>query len=264
MLSRFTPPQGIQVGPFFVYFYSVMLLIAIWIGYTLVEREAKKNQLPKGTILDLIAPLLIAGVIGARAGYVLQNLGYFLESPLDMLHLTTGGLSIHGALLVGAITLYLFTRKRKMSFLKLTDTLVRPLLTAQIIGRLGNYFNQELFGYPTDVAWKLLIDPTHRPPQYQNVSFFHPTFLYEMLLNGIGLFLLYRLKPKKEGQLTFTYLIVYGAARLITEMFRLSDRLVWHFSLAQIISLTIIIAALYLIWRSTDGRKQSQQLPKLR
>lgn len=264
MLSRFTPPQGIQVGPFFVYFYSLMLLIATWVGYLLAEREAKKNQLPRGTVLDLIAPLLIAGVLGARVGYVLQNLGYYLNSPLDIFHLTTGGLSIHGALISGAIALYFFARSRKLPLFKLTDTFVRPLLAAQIIGRLGNYFNQELFGYPTDVAWKLLIDPTHRPPQYQNASFFHPTFLYEMLLNSIGLFLLYRLKPKKEGQLTFTYLIVYGAARLITEMFRLSDRLVWHFSLAQIISIAIIIAALYLIWRSTDGRKQSQQLPKSR
>jgi phosphatidylglycerol:prolipoprotein diacylglycerol transferase len=128
----------------------------------------------------------------------------------------------------------------------ITDVLALPVLAGQVIGRLGNYFNQELFGYPTSLPWKIFIDASHRPAQYLQNSYFHPTFLYEMLLDAVGFAILWFWRPKKAGQLTAGYLLVFAIGRFVTEIWRISDRVLWGLSLAQLISLVVGLFALYL------------------
>lgn len=259
------PPAGLEVGPIFIYYYSLAMAAAVWFGYLVTLGQAKKRQLSKTVVTDAVALLLVSGVIGARIGYITQNLGYYLSQPTEIFHLTSGGLSIHGALAAGAISLYLFAKRRGIPWLRLTDTFALPVLVGQIIGRLGNYLNQELFGYPTNLPWKLFIDPAHRPEAYQLSQFFHPTFLYELLLNGVGLLILTKLNLKKEGQLTAGYLLVLASTRFIVELLRISDRLLLGLSLAQLVSIALAITGLWLYLSSDRGsaeQKQRQSSPK--
>lgn len=232
--------DGFSVGPVRIYYYSLCLLAAVWLGYWLALREAKRQDIAATKIVDIIVLAMVSGVVGARVSYVVQNEAYFSHHIGDIFRLTSGGLSIHGALIGGLIALWLYGRRWKIPLLKLTDTLVIPLLAGQIIGRLGNYFNQELFGYPTNLPWKMYVDIAHRPSQFLQFSYFQPTFLYEMLLNGLGLWLLWRYRPQKLGQLTALYLIIFSVSRFITEIFRISDRPFLSLSLAQIVSLILI------------------------
>lgn len=246
--------DGFFLGPIKIYYYSLCLLAAVWIGYAIAIRLGKEQKIATTAISDITALLLVSGVIGGRIGFVLQNLGYFSAQPAELFRLTSGGLSIHGAIIAGLLALYWFCKKHRLSVATLADLFALPLLAGQIIGRLGNYFNQELFGYPTHVPWAITIDPAHRPAGYFDEATFHPTFAYEMILNTLGLVILWQFRKtfKKPGDLALAYLIVSSVNRFIVEIFRISDRLFWQLSLAQIISLAIIITAnLFLYRRST-------------
>jgi prolipoprotein diacylglyceryl transferase len=138
-----------------------------------------------------------------------------------------------------------------------------PLLIGQIIGRLGNFTNQELFGYPTDLTWKIFIDPENRPGQFSQASYFHPVFAYEMIANAIGLLLLVWLKFKKPGQLTGAYLLVWATSRFMIEIWRISDRIVYDLSLAQLMSLLILPLAIYLLkYPRVEELRSKRQRPK--
>lgn len=241
--------DGFWLGPIKIYYYSLCILLAVWAGYGLLLRQTKSLKLSSTLLTDFVMTVLVTGVIGARLGYVIQNWTYYRAFPGDILKLSSGGLSIHGALVFGLLALFLLTRKKGLRFLAVTDAFAPPVLLGQIIGRFGNYFNQELYGYPTNLPWKIFIDDIHRVPAYQNVAYYHPTFLYEIILNSLGLLLIWRWQRghKKTGQLTGLYLIVLGLSRFITEIWRISDRLAFHLSLAQYVSVFLIIAgaALY-------------------
>lgn len=245
-LSHWIPVDHLSIGPLRIYYYSLCLLAAVWIGYVVAVRKGKVYNFSNNFVTDLVAEMLIAGVLGGRIGFVVQNIPYFSQNPSEILRLTSGGLSIHGAIVAGLLTLWWTNRRRKVALVKLTDTLALPLLAGQTIGRLGNYFNQELYGYPTEVPWKIIIDPAHRLPGYFASSYFHPTFLYEIILNLIGFALLWFWQPKKPGQLTLGFLAVFAINRFIVEIWRISDRPLWSLSSAQIISL-IILAGLGII-----------------
>jgi phosphatidylglycerol:prolipoprotein diacylglycerol transferase len=235
-------------------------MVAIWVAYALALRSRRALNFNPDQLTDIVALILGAGIVGGRLGFVIQNFSYFNTHPVDTIRLTTGGLSIHGALLIISLALFYYAKQKKLSFLKLTDHLVIPLLAGQIIGRLGNYFNQELFGYPTELPWKLAIDPLHRPTGYFSNFYFHPTFLYEMLLNAIALLFVSRLKQKREGSLSLIYLLLFAVNRFIVEIFRISDRYLFNLSLAQWISLVIIIGC-GVIYRKYYANKSTLSKP---
>ncbi len=240
------PPASSQLhlGPISLYWYSLVLLIALWSAYFLLLRQARRYQLTREIILDSLIVVLIGGVIGARLGYVLQNIPTDTEQWFSIIKITSGGLSIHGALIGGVIGLAGYARRHRLSLLTLTDCYTLPVLLGQVIGRFGNYFNQELYGYPTHLPWKLAVDPEYRPKQYPFASTFHPTFLYESLFNLIGLIVLHRLNLRKKGQLSLGYLVVFSLSRFLTEIWRISDRVIGVFSLAQLISLALLFGVL--------------------
>ena len=134
-----------------------------------------------------------------------------------------------------------------MNFLKLADLFSFGLITGQIIGRWGNYFNSEAFGLPTELPWKLYIPYQLRPIEYRNYEFFHPTFLYESILNLIILIILYLILRKnnetmKNGLIFFSYLILYSIARLLTETLRVDSILnISNFHIAHIAAIVLIL-----------------------
>lgn len=233
--------------------YGVMLAVAITLGFLWAQRRAKHIDLPKQLLSDVLFWTVIGGLIGARLGFVVQEFDYFWRQPMEILALWQGGLSFHGGLvgglLGGLITLAL--KKQLHYFWTMADITAAPLLLGAIIGRLGNWANQELYGYPTTLPWAITIDSVHRLPGYENFSMFHPTFAYEMLLNLLGIVILIFLFERKRrleirnlklkiGESFLFALAWYSLARFITEIWRIGDRLLGPLSLAQLISLTII------------------------
>lgn len=233
-----------------IYFYGVVLALAIAVG-TLVSNyfAEKKFELPKDVIVDMTPYLIIFGIIGARLYYCILNHDFYLRFPTEILAIRHGGISIHGAILGGFLGLILFAKRRNFSIARLCDVSVIGLILAQSIGRWGNFFNSEAFGYPTNLAWKLYIAPQYRPIPYTNYEYFHPTFLYESILDllifAVLLFILKKDFYKKEGNLALIYLILYSLVRIFVEYFRIDSVSYVHgIPIAIIVSACIILLAL--------------------
>ena len=189
-----------------IYFYGVILAIAISIG-TLVANFFGERYfgLKKDTIVDLAPYLVIFGIIGARLYYCCLNHDFYLRFPTEILAIRHGGISIHGAILGGFIGLIIFAKRHKISMPKLCDVTAIGLILAQAIGRWGNFFNSEAFGKPTDLPWKLYIAPQYRPIPYTEIEYFHPTFLYESILDLMLFFILFLLVKKQKTKKRWKY-----------------------------------------------------------
>src|SRR5665811_774370 len=167
------------------------------------------------------------GIVGARIYHVItDNQLYFGEGrrPIEALYIWQGGLGIWGAIGLGALGAYIACRINKVSFLGVADALAPGILIAQAIGRWGNYFNQELFGKPTNLPWGLEIDPIHRPDGYEQFATFHPTFLYESLWNLSAALLILWIDRKYRltgGRMFALYVMVYTAGRTWIELMRI-------------------------------------------
>lgn len=233
-----------------IYFYGVILALAIVIGTFVAEYFSTKiYNLKKDSIIDLAPYLVIFGIIGARLYYCILNYEFYLRFPTEVLAIRHGGISIHGAILGGLIGLIIFAKRHKISILKLMDISSVGLVLAQSIGRWGNFFNSEAFGTPTDLAWKLYIAPQYRPIPYNNFEYFHPTFLYESILDlvifTILVWMLNSQNKPKNGNIALTYLILYSIARIFVEHFRIDSTCYIHgIPIAIIVSVIIIILAI--------------------
>ena len=172
------------------------------------------------------------------------------EKDLKHMHLIpciwNGGIAIHGAIIGGIITFLIYAKLNKLNFLKYADLFSFGLVTGQIIGRWGNLFNSEAFGLPCNLPWKLYIPFLSRPLGYQNYEYFHPTFLYESLLNILVLIILLcilKYKDKnKNGIIFFSYLILYSLIRFFIEAIRTDSVLnILNIHIAQIASVIFLI-----------------------
>ena len=240
-----------------IYFYGVILATAITVGTLMANHFGEKYfQLKKDVVIDMAPYLIILGIIGARIYYCVLNHDFYLRFPTEILAIRHGGISIHGAILGGFIGLVWFAKKHKISIAKLCDISAIGLVLAQSIGRWGNFFNSEAFGTPTNLPWKLFIAPQYRPIPYTNCEYFHPTFLYESILDFlVFIILLLLLKKefhKKEGNIALIYLILYSLVRIFVETLRIdSVSYIAGIPIAIIVSASIILVALpVLIYRN--------------
>ena len=245
-----------------IYFYGVILAAAIVIGVLVADNFGSKCfGLKKETIIDLSPYLIFFGILGARLYYCLLNYDFYLRFPAEILAVRHGGISIHGAILGGLIGLIIYAFRRRVSVSKLCDVVVTGLPLAQAIGRWGNFFNSEAFGLPTNLPWKLYIAPQYRPVPYENCEYFHPTFLYESVLDFIIFLVLYLIVKrnfnKKDGNLALIYLILYSFARIVVETLRIdSVRDVFGIPVAIFVSVSIIfVAILTLIYNNFSEDK---------
>ena len=232
-----------------IYFYGVILALAIVAGTFVSDYFGQKFfGFKKETIVDLAPYLIIFGILGARLYYCLLNYNFYMRFPTEILAIRHGGISIHGAILGGLIGLIIFAKRRNISVFKLCDVSAIGLALAQSIGRWGNFFNSEAFGTPTNLPWKLYIAPQYRPIPYSDVNYFHPTFLYESVLDlaifGILVFILKKGLNKKEGNIALIYLILYSLVRICVESLRIdSVRDIFGIPVAIFVSICIIIIA---------------------
>jgi phosphatidylglycerol:prolipoprotein diacylglycerol transferase len=204
-------------------------------GWLTYKRAGRSGHNPE-IVWDMLIWLIIGGIIGARLWHVFTpspsliaegiDTRYYLTHPFDLLNVRRGGLGIPGAVIGGALALFFFTRRHKLNFFEWTDLAAPGLALGQAIGRWGNFFNQELYGAPTNLPWKLFIDPQHRLPGFTEKEFYHPLFLYESLWNLANMFLLLWITRRfsnrlKTGDIFLTYLIVYPVGRFFLDFVRL-------------------------------------------
>ena len=251
----FTSPSQILCTIFgvHIYFYGVILAIAIAVGTLIADRIGVKYfELKKETIIDLAPYLIIFGIIGARLYYCFMDIGFYMRFPTEILAIRHGGISIHGAIIGGLLGLLIYAYRHKTSIKKLCDVSAIGLALGQAIGRWGNFFNSEAYGLPTNLPWKLYIAPQYRQIPFQDIDYYHPAFLYESILDlfifGTLLYLARSKKLKKDGNIALLYLILYSAARIIVECIRIDCvRYIFGVSVAIIASVGIIILSIILL-----------------
>ena len=258
-------PSGFNIGPFTIHFYGIVIMLGVIAATYLARREAVRRGQDGNLVWDMLVWVLIAGIIGARLWHILTPMPsleaqgvttyYYLTHPLAAIAIWNGGLGIPGAVAGGVIALWLFTRRRHLSFLTWLDILAPALALGQAIGRWGNFFNQELYGAPTSLPWAIYIDPQHRLPGFENQAYYHPTFLYESIWNlanmALLLWLSRRFKDRlKTGDIFLMYLIVYPLGRFLLEFLRLDSSQVAGINANQALMLVVmIVASLMLGWR---------------
>jgi prolipoprotein diacylglyceryl transferase len=222
VLASIPSPDSGNLGPF--HMYGVLLAIGVLLAVWIAERRWRHRGYGSPGISDIAFWVVVWGVIGARLYHVITDYQRFDHDPLRAFQIWKGGLSIWGAVIAGAIAVIVITHRRHMSTLVVMDCMAPGILTAQAIGRWGNWFNQELFGKPTTLPWGLEISPAHRPIGYEQYTTFHPTFLYESLycLALVGILLLVEKRlPLKQGQTFALYVICYTFGRFWFENLRI-------------------------------------------
>lgn len=219
----------------------VALFVIIWI------RNKYFKEISTDTICDLSFYSIIFGLFCARFYYVILDYPYFSRHPFEIFAIWNGGISIQGAIIGGIFAGYIYANEFKLNFLRLADLFSFGLVTGQIIGRWGNFFNSEAFGLPTQLPWKLYIPYGLRPIEYRAYEYFHPTFLYESILNIFVLITLWIIlnktnKNRKNGIIFFSYIILYSVVRLFVETIRLDSILnINNIHIAHIAAITLII-----------------------
>lgn len=245
-------PILIRIGNIYIYWYSVILLLAFILGCFLIIKETKKIGIPQEKIENFLFYSIPICLLGARLYYVLFNLDYYLNNPLDIIKVWEGGLAIHGGIIAGFICIYYFCKKNKYDILKLLDILVISLIIGQIIGRWGNFMNGEAYGPVCSLDF---LKSIHIPNfiiegMYIDNVYYQPTFLYESLWNIIGLIVILIIKYRKfykEGILTSIYLIWYGIGRFLIEGLRTDSLMLLNIKIAQLISIIFVIIGISLL-----------------
>lgn len=248
-----------------IYFYSLFILAGIIIGYILIIREAKKHGIDNKLISDFIFYTLLVGILGARIYYVIFNLNYYIDNPIDILKIYNGGLAIHGGVIFGLIFAYIYCKKKKLNFLRILDICAPALILAQGIGRWGNFFNGEAHGGITTLEkLKELFIPDFviKGMKIDGIYYF-PTFYFESILCIIGFIIIMLLRKKKNIKLGVQigfYFIWYGIIRFIIESFRTDSLMLFNLKMAQIVSIIGIIIGIILIILSGNKEKYYKEV----
>lgn len=226
--------------------------MALISGVLLARHRAKIYKISKEKVEEIVIFLTIPVLIGARLYHVLDFWDYYVKNPSKIIAFWEGGIGIYGALILGAVALYLYTKIKKLSFLSFADLFAPSVALAQGIGRIGNFFNQEGFGPPTDLTWKVFIPQDKRPEIFLDQQFFHPTFFYEAILNlAIFLVLIFlaRRKNNPPGLIFGSYVILYSVVRFFLEFLRLDTWTIAEIKVAQVISILGFIFATDFLFR---------------
>ncbi len=248
-------PIAIKVGPFAIRWYALSYITGILLGWWHMRRIAAEppKAMTETQSDDLVVWCTLGIVLGGRLGYVLfYQPSYYLAHPDEALALWHGGMSFHGGLLGVVLALVLFTWRQRLSFLMVGDVVCCAVPIGLFLGRLANFVNGELYGRPSDLPWAMVFPHGGPIPR-------HPSQLYEALLEGVALFLVlflfrragYRRRP---GFLAGLFMIGYGIARIVGELFREPDPFMGYLGFGttegQLLSIPVIFYGAWLVWRA--------------
>ena len=228
LLSLPSPPSPVifEAGPFALRYYGLCIALGIIAATWLTGRELARKGYDPALALDSLFFVIPLGFIGARIYHVVTDYHLYADDPIPgVFEVWNGGLGIYGAVAGGFIGLLLFGLFRGVSPLVLADAAAPGLILAQAIGRWGNYFNQELFGRPSDLPWAIRISPENRPAQFPEAETFHPTFLYESIWNLLVCLALLWVARRfanrlRDGDLVLLYVSLYSVGRFFVETLR--------------------------------------------
>lgn len=239
----------IQIFGLGITWYAVFIISGALVAYGLSIRNFKKRGYDVKLLDDLFYGVLLVGVLGARLWYIMfYDFQYYLNNPLMILNFRSGGLAIHGGLILGVAYAYWFIRRRGYSFIRLGDEIVYNILIAQAIGRWGNFMNQEAFGEVVDASYFNNWPQFIADGMFVNGQYHQPTFLFESILNTIGWIVIHfglrKSKTKKEGDLIWAYVLWYGVVRFFIEGLRTDSLMFGPIRIAQLISILMIVVGL--------------------
>ena len=263
-------PVAIRIGSLEVRWYGILIAIGIALAYFMANKEAIKRGLGDEFVADLLIWAVPIAIISARIYYVAMSWSSYADDPLRAIAIWEGGIAIHGALIGSFITAYIFCKKRGVSFLKLADIAAPSILIGQIIGRWGNFMNQEAYGGPVS---RTFLENLFLPDWIINQmyieklgTYVHPTFLYESLWNVVALIILLVVRKFnwRRGEMFFFYIIWYSVGRFFIEGLRTDSLyLIGELRSAQVVSVIgIIIAVAVIVYRRMKVKPAVRYLDK--
>lgn len=227
-------PVICQIGPFTIYSYGLMLLAAFSVSCVLTGVQAKRENISPDKIFNLAFMAFISGIIGARILYVIENIGYYVRNPIEIIMLQHGGLSWFGGLTIAVISGLVYLKKQNLPVYKAFDLIAPFVALGQAIGRIGCLLNGCCFGKASKYG---IYFPVHK-------ELLIPTQIYSSLALLL-IFVILRLlqdKPHKEGEIFFTYLLLYSIKRFLVEFWRADNSaILWKLTLFQIISILVFV-----------------------
>lgn len=266
-------PKGITIGDFYIAFYGMIIATGIIAGIAMACSEAKRTGQNVDMYMDFALYVIIACIIGARLYYVIFEWEYYSAHPEEIINLRKGGLAIYGAVIAGPIVAYIYGKVKKVSFARIADTAILGLITGQIIGRWGNFFNREAFGQAVSdknlFAMRIYFDENYdisqvpgavaetmekmlgKPLEEIGYIQVQPTFLYESCWNilVLVLILIFKKYKKFEGEVFLWYLAGYGLGRSIIEGMR-TDQLIMPITgwpVSQAFSIVLVVVSVLII-----------------
>lgn len=246
-----------------IQWYALLIVMAMVIGIVISRLESKKHGIERDTFYDLVFYLILFGIIGCRIWYVVFNWGYYSLHLNEIIQIWNGGLAIHGGIVAATIVIFVYSYRKKMNPLMISDIAVPAMLLGQAIGRWGNFFNQEAHGPAT--TEEFLSQTLHLPDfivQGMNIDgvYYHPTFLYESVWNIIGLIIIVVLiRPKyryKYGIITAFYLIWYGFIRTIIEQLRTDALMFGDIKVAAATSFLMILVGVGILIKHNRSKHE--------
>lgn len=231
-----------KIGNLGIHWYALLIVFSFLIAIFFLYKNSGKFGAKTEDITDLILYLIPISIASARIYYCIFKADYYFKNPLQIFNLRTGGLAIYGGIIGGAITCYIFCKKRKIKPLSLFDYIAPYLALGQAIGRWGNFINVEAYGIETNLPWRMGILENGT---YKEV---HPTFLYESIADLIIFLILIYLNSEKSkqkykftGKTTYIYFILYSLARSFIEGIRSDSLMLYNIKISQILSLAIFV-----------------------
>lgn len=253
-------PELFKIGPFTVYSYGLMLGIAFIVASYILTKEVERRKMDPNIATEVTLIAIIFGIIGAKLFHLFENWDAFISNPLHMAF-SPGGLTFHGGLILVIIAVWIYSRRKKIPFLTITDFAAPSLALAYGIGRIGCHLAGDGdYGFPTNLPWGTNYENGTVPPSLMfrgsdvakgfpdgivpDNTPLHPTPIYEFLVMVIIFFILWKFRKKEwpDGKLFTVYLMLAGLERLMIEFIRLNPRLLFGFSEAQLISIILIAA----------------------
>ena len=234
-----------------VMWYGVLIATGMLIGIALAIREAKRVGISEDDVLNIAIIAIPVAIICARLYYVIFSWDYYSQNPGEVFNIRGGGLAIHGGLIGGILTGFIYAKVKKLDFFKTADAVMVGMPLAQAIGRWGNFINGEAHGGPTSLPWGIMVDGVK----------VHPTFLYESIWDfGIFLFIMFYMRKKKtyEGEVIVSYITLYSIGRFFIEGLRTDSLMFGPIRMAQFISLVGVVGGLVLHFYLKNRAKKNK------
>ncbi|MCT6827179.1 MAG: prolipoprotein diacylglyceryl transferase [Lactobacillus helsingborgensis] len=241
-------PVAFNLGNLSVKWYGVIMALAIILAVSMAIIEGRKRQIESDDFVDLLLWAVPLGYVGARIYYVIFEWQYYAQHPDQIIAIWNGGIAIYGGLLAGLVVLLIFCYKKMLPPFLMLDIITPGVMAAQILGRWGNFINQEAHGGPTTLGF---LQSLHLPnfiisQMKINGVYYQPTFLYESFFNLIGLILILVLRHRKhlfkQGEIFMLYLAWYSVVRFFVEGMRTDSLYLWgSIRVSQLLSLILLV-----------------------